>query len=118
MSCQVMIAPPRFSVLKRVQAGVSPAYRHLPVPVSYLEKKIVFLTLDTLHPNLTVRKHHAGKPAGQGLEPARVSVGLAIDNFPHRQSQSGRALVNDAGQPHFWTRPVTITRFEPKERTY
>jgi len=44
------------------------------------------------------------------------------EDFPGRDDE--RFLVHsmttgdDAGRPHLSTRPVTITRFQPKERTY
>jgi succinate dehydrogenase / fumarate reductase flavoprotein subunit len=44
------------------------------------------------------------------------------EDFPKRNDDQflvhSMVTLNEAGQPHFWTRPVTITRFEPKERTY
>ncbi len=44
------------------------------------------------------------------------------EDFPKRDDDRflvhSMVTLNDAGEPHLATRPVTITRFEPKERTY
>ena len=44
------------------------------------------------------------------------------EDFPKRDDERFLAHsmvgLNVAGEPELWTRPVTITRFEPKERTY
>ncbi len=44
------------------------------------------------------------------------------EDFPKRDDQKflvhSEVTLDDAGEPRLWTRPVTITRFEPKERTY
>jgi succinate dehydrogenase flavoprotein subunit len=44
------------------------------------------------------------------------------EDFPKRNDDQflvhSMVTVNDAGEPTVGTRPVTITRFEPKERTY
>jgi succinate dehydrogenase / fumarate reductase flavoprotein subunit len=44
------------------------------------------------------------------------------EDFPDRNDKKflshSVVSLDDAGKPFQWTRPVTITRFEPKERTY
>jgi succinate dehydrogenase flavoprotein subunit len=44
------------------------------------------------------------------------------EDFPDRNDEKflshSVVSLDDAGKPIQWTRPVTITRFEPKERTY
>lgn len=44
------------------------------------------------------------------------------EDFPKRNDKKfllhSMATLQDAGEPTLWTRPVTITRFEPKERIY
>jgi len=44
------------------------------------------------------------------------------EDFPKRDDKKFLAhsvvSLNESGQPFMWTRPVTITRFEPKERKY
>jgi len=44
------------------------------------------------------------------------------EDFPKRDDDRflahSLASLSDAGEPRLWTRPVKITRFEPKERTY
>jgi succinate dehydrogenase / fumarate reductase, flavoprotein subunit len=44
------------------------------------------------------------------------------EDFPERNDEKflvhSMVTLNDAGEPQLGTRPVTITRFEPKERTY
>jgi succinate dehydrogenase flavoprotein subunit len=44
------------------------------------------------------------------------------EDFPDRDDEKflvhTMVSLDDAGLPRLWTRPVTITRFQPKERTY
>jgi succinate dehydrogenase flavoprotein subunit len=44
------------------------------------------------------------------------------EDFPNRNDEKFLAhsvvSLDETGKPFLWTRPVTITRFEPKERTY
>jgi succinate dehydrogenase / fumarate reductase, flavoprotein subunit len=44
------------------------------------------------------------------------------EDFPERNDEKylvhTMATLNDAGEPQLGTRPVAITRFEPKERKY